>query len=157
MNPPYCPYCHKPAINVGGDIVYPHRPDLFGKRFWTCESCGAYCGCHPGTDKPLGALANKATRRARMEAHEAFDAIWKSGAMKRKEAYAWLQARMYEGHPIHIGESNEEMCRRIIAIIKDLNGQYPKKGWNVGFAMRVGTIVQESRITPPAKGEKETS
>jgi hypothetical protein len=62
-----------------------------------------------------------------MDAHEAFDRLWRSGAMKRKEAYAWLQARMYEGHPIHIGESNEETCRRIVA------------------------IVQEARLTPPAK------
>jgi hypothetical protein len=78
---------------VGGAAIYPHRRDLYGKRFYRC-SCGAFVGCHPGTDKALGSCAGPETRKARSAAHAAFDPIWKSGKMKRSDAYRALAGRM---------------------------------------------------------------
>lgn len=42
-----CDYCQRPAGLVTGASLYPHRPDLFEKRFWACSDCEAWVGCHP--------------------------------------------------------------------------------------------------------------
>lgn len=58
--------------------------------------------------------------RARIMAHDAFDRLWKSGRMKRGEAYLWLSERM--GLPqkeCHIGSFNVEQCERVIAIMEE--------------------------------------
>lgn len=53
-----CPYCERHAELVGGEVIYPHRPDLGSKKFWLCTPCNAYVGCHAGDDgtRPLGRL-----------------------------------------------------------------------------------------------------
>ena len=60
-----CDYCKNSANLVGGKIVYPHRKDLYSKKFWHCKGCEAYVGAHKGspTYKPLGRLANKELRK----------------------------------------------------------------------------------------------
>jgi len=59
---PTCPYCQQQAELVGGAAIYPHRQDLADKRLWNCAPCGAYVGCHDGTETPLGRLANAELR-----------------------------------------------------------------------------------------------
>lgn len=73
-----CSYCNKPAELVTGKEIYPHRPDLYPKKFWRCRPCTAYVGCHKpnagygdGT-RPLGRLANAELRAAKSAAHAAF-------------------------------------------------------------------------------------
>lgn len=112
-----CNYCQQPAQLVGGDVVYPHRRDLYGLRFYYCNPCGAWVGCHPGTTRPLGRLANAELRQAKVEAHAAFDPLWRSGRKKRKEAYAWL-AQQIGVERIHIGECDVETCRRVVEICR---------------------------------------
>lgn len=64
---------------------------------WLCE-CGAYTGCHAGTEKPLGRPAGPETRKARMAAHAAFDPLWQakmratgcSKSKARRAGYLWL-------------------------------------------------------------------
>jgi len=90
---PNCLECGKMAKLVKGDAIYPHRPDLYHKNFWLCR-CGAYCGCHGATTRPLGFPAGAETRRARNAAHAAFDPLWKSGKMTRREAYTWLASQL---------------------------------------------------------------
>jgi hypothetical protein len=115
-----CPYCNQTAVLVTGDVVYPHRPDLYEKRLYSCASCDAYVGCHPGTTRPLGRLANAELRAAKMKAHAYFDPLWKSGAMKRPAAYAWLAAQLgIERNDCHIGEFDIETCRRVVEICRD--------------------------------------
>lgn len=50
-----------------------------------------------------------------MKAHEAFDEIWKGGAMRRTQAYAWL-ANMLDIEPskCHIGMFDESQCEAVI-------------------------------------------
>lgn len=81
---------------VTGEIIYPHRPDLYHKNFWLCDQCGAYCGCHPGGSgrKALGYPCDARTRKARNAAHRAFDPLWRHGNMTRKQAYKWLSDKM---------------------------------------------------------------
>lgn len=115
--PKLCPYCGAPAALVTGREVYPHRPDLYAKPYWACLPCGAWTGCHPGTTKRMGRIANSETRRLKMAAHAAFDPLWKSGRMSRKKAYSWLQEQTgLSARDCHIGWMDDEQLRRIPGI-----------------------------------------
>ena len=105
-----CDYCHRDAQRVGAEKLYPHRPDLIGKWFWECEPCGAYVGCHPGTTVPLGRLANAELRRAKQSVHRALDPLWKSGKMKRKEAYAMLAKGLNMGFIYMTPAESDDAC-----------------------------------------------
>lgn len=129
MNP-ICPYCFKPAELVGGSTIYPHRPDLFGLKFWNCSACDAYVGCHKKgawiTERkqhsdgtlPLGRLANAELRRVKGWAHDAFDPLWRNGIMSRRDAYAWLAGRLgIQTQDCHIGMFDVAQCRSVIAAV----------------------------------------
>jgi hypothetical protein len=119
MSSPICPYCQIESKKITGKEIYAHRPDLYSKIFYQCQKCYAHVGCHPNTDKPLGDLACKKKRVARMLAHKAFDPIWKSGKEDRKDAYAWLCQEMgLSKSKCHIGMMNEEQCKRVVDICK---------------------------------------
>src|ERR1700684_383239 len=107
-----CRYCEQPAQLVDGTVIYPHRPDLAAKRFWACLPCSAWVGCHPGTEKPLGRLANAQLRAAKMAAHGIFDPLWKGGPMRRREAYRWLAGELgMEPKRCHIGYMDLTECQ----------------------------------------------
>lgn len=114
-----CPYCGEEAALMSGKVIYPHRKDLAEKRFWQCEPCDAYVGCHPNTTKPMGRLANRSLRQWKMMAHAHFDPMFKTGKMTRTEAYAWLAQRMglHKGD-CHIGMFNEEQCAEVVRLIE---------------------------------------
>lgn len=114
---PICPYCGQFSLLVGGQKIYPHRRDLYGKLFFLCEPCDAYVGCHQGTTNPLGRLANAELRAAKKQAHAAFDPIWKSGQKKRGSAYAWLADQLgIDKRECHIGMMDAETCRRVVEV-----------------------------------------
>lgn len=116
-NNPVCPYCKATAEKVTGKEIYPHRPDLYPLVFYRCTPCGAHVGCHRGTDKPLGMLANADLRTARICAHEAFDQLWREklpGKMTRSQAYFWLADKLgLSVEKCHIGMFNEAQCRQV--------------------------------------------
>lgn len=126
-----CPYCDRAAVLVTGNVIYLRRPDLFPKKFWNCEPCGAYVGCHPKADAhgrggcgdgtvPLGRLANAALRRAKQQAHAAFDPIWMSGRLNRRAAYAWLASLMgISKRNCHIGMFDVDACRAVVALVRE--------------------------------------
>lgn len=110
-----CPYCQNRAHFVRGDRLYPHRDDLADLWFWFCASCDAHVGCHGDTARPKGRLANAELRRARIDAHAAFDPLWESGDMHRGDAYRWLAGQL--GIPrkkCHIGNFDVARCRRVV-------------------------------------------
>jgi len=114
-----CPYCGNDAELVGGDVVYPHRPDLADKKIWRCVPCDARVGCHPETTKPLGRLANGPLRRAKMDAHAAFDPIWQRGEMKRGDAYGWLATQLgIAKEDCHIGMFDLRQCNKVVEICR---------------------------------------
>jgi hypothetical protein len=115
-----CPYCHAEAKLVGGAKIYPHRFDLHEKRFYLCSPCNAYVGCHPGTDKPLGRLADKELREAKMKAHSVFDPLWKSKTMKRSHAYGMLAERLgISKRDCHIGMFDVATCKRVVEVLNE--------------------------------------
>lgn len=125
---PVCPYCGKPSTLVTGAVVHPHMPELADKPIWACMPCKAWVGCHPGGQMPLGRLANAELRRAKQEAHNLFDPLWKAkmrrdGCSKREargKAYAWLADQL--GIPrenCHIGMFDAPTCRRVVDICRN--------------------------------------
>ena len=114
-----CPYCGAEAHKVTGKEIYPHRKDLYSKKFYQCKPCDAYVGCHPNSDKPLGRLANADLRRAKMAAHAAFDPIWKSGNKSRSKAYSWLaEAMKLTPDKCHVGMFDVAQCEQVVALCK---------------------------------------
>lgn len=121
-----CPYCHKPAELVDSIEIYGRS---YGMAY-LCRPCGAYVGCHKGTDKPLGRLANAELRKWKMRAHAAFDWLWKGGFMNRTKAYAWLASELnIPKEKCHIGMMDIDMCQKVIAAsLKFLQDESKKKG-----------------------------
>jgi len=127
-----CDYCGDEASLVGGDIIYPYRPDLATKKFWYCYADNAYVGTHQNSsnNKPLGRLANKNLRKLKSAAHSYFDPLWKrfierdglSKSKARKILYKWLAKELdIEKHQCHIGMFDEETCKRVIDLCKNDN------------------------------------
>lgn len=114
-----CPYCQQRARLVDGEELYPHRRDLYGNLFYRCTPCQAWVGCHPGTDKTLGRLANAELRRAKSAAHAAFDPLWKQGNLTRAQAYAWLGKQMgLTPEQTHIGMFDVEQAVRVVELCR---------------------------------------
>ena len=132
-----CDYCGKEAPLVTGEKIYPHRKDLYSLKFYECEPCEAYVGCHkphpkhnPNGDRPLGRLATKMLRMYKSQAHSVFDKLWRDTEIfkSRSEAYKWLSGVMKkEQKDTHIGMFNEEECEQVINLATDkLNEYYTK-------------------------------
>lgn len=123
-----CPYCNSAARLVDDATIYHGRS--YGKKVWVCEqfpACDSYVGCHKGSDRPLGRMANKALRDAKQAAHGAFDALWlrkveREGCSKkhaRTAGYAWLARQLgIRADECHIGMMDAETCLRVVEICK---------------------------------------
>lgn len=120
-----CPYCGRPAEWVPNAEVY-GRPYGASYMIWLCRPCEAWVGCHKNTREPKGTLAKKELRDLRIAAHDHIDPLWRDGRYQRRQVYAALNR--WFGQIIHIGESDEDMCKRILAtdmaeIMEDKDGQ----------------------------------
>ncbi|MGF7131966.1 hypothetical protein P3T40_003449 [Paraburkholderia sp. EB58] len=121
-----CPYCDRDAVLVKGTVIYPHRQDLYARNFWHCASCDAYVGTHRRNrklklngDEPLGRLANRELRKAKVATHAAFDPLWVSGAMTRQAAYEWLAGAIgVSSDNCHIGMFDLDACRAVVAAVE---------------------------------------
>jgi hypothetical protein len=112
-----CVECGGNGRLVKGDQVHPDRPDAANELYYLC-ACGAYCGAHPGTCRPLGRPANRDTRKARIRAHKVFDRLWKGGLMGREAAYAWLADRVGVARfNCHIGLFDRSTADRVTRIV----------------------------------------
>lgn len=131
---PRCSACEAGAVTlVGVQTIYPNRRDLWQREdgstpwYWRCE-CGAYCGAHRDTLKPFGTPADAATRQARMDAHAAFDPLWRrkmrkeglSATKARGKGYKWLAAQLgMEPKFCHIGEMTAADARRVVDVCRN--------------------------------------
>ena len=121
-----CDYCGVAAQVVTGKFLYPRRPDLAKHKFWYCEDCQAWVGCHHNDIRqPKGRLANAELRKMKMAAHRAFDPIWMNGSWKgsrsrkRGKAYRMLADKMgITVDKCHIGMFNLDQCRKVIDICR---------------------------------------
>lgn len=62
-----------------------------------------------------GSLADGELRHKRIQAHRAFDRLWRSGLMTKKEAYQWMQTEFgLHEEQAHIAQFGAYMCDRLI-------------------------------------------
>ena len=118
--PKICRYCGGVIRLVPADTVYRTSSGRFGmknEKIYQCQNCNARVGCHKGTDRPLGNVANEVLRLKRMEAHRVFDALWKSGRMTRTGAYRWLAGELHlRPDRAHIGGFEMDQCQKVIEL-----------------------------------------
>lgn len=111
-----CPYCKGKADLVDSKVIY--KRVSYGMA-WLCKPCDAYVGCHYGTNKPLGRLANKELRQWKMKAHHVFDPLWKTGKLSRNRAYSVLAEKLeMDIRKCHIGMFDVEECKKVVEIFE---------------------------------------
>ncbi len=118
-----CPYC-------GAKARLADSSEIYGKSYgpaYLCSNyprCDAYVGCHPGTTKPLGRLANKELRQWKKGAHRYFDRLWKgpNATFTRADAYAALAAKLgVTAERCHIGMFDVAQCKAAVEAAKALS------------------------------------
>jgi ssDNA-binding Zn-finger/Zn-ribbon topoisomerase 1 len=124
MTPVKCPDCGSPMVlRETTRFLYPKSGQP--RRFYGCSKypqCRATHGAHPNGN-PCGIPGDASTKKARIEAHNVFDTLWKSGRMTRPQAYQVMQELM--GLPesqAHIAMFNREQCSKLVSAILT---QYP--------------------------------
>ncbi|HEY1900740.1 MAG TPA: zinc-finger-containing protein [Steroidobacteraceae bacterium] len=125
---PICPYCTATAVYLPSSAqIYQGRD--YGP-VWCCNVCNAYVGCHPGTNRPLGRLANAELRKWKRAVHHVFDPIWRRRYELRvlddPKYKVWMarggrykQLAQLLGIPVdqcHIGMFDVPMCKRAVEI-----------------------------------------
>jgi len=94
--------------------------------FYGCEKyaetgCKGSHNCHKNTAEPLGIPADSDTRKARREAHEVFDQLWRDqglGKMSRQAAYQWMQTHLkLSEEDAHIARLDRAGCERLIKAV----------------------------------------
>ncbi len=124
--PEICRYCGGIVRLVPASMVYgaasAKRLKLEKEMFYQCQNCNARVGCHKGTTRPLGNLANEVLRLKRMETHRVYDAFWKHRGMTRTQAYKWLaeQLQLTESQA-HIGSFEMDQCQMVIDLCKKMD------------------------------------
>ena len=128
MKPPeICKYCGGivrliPASAVYGDAT--QRLGLAHEFVYQCQNCNARVGCHKGTTRPLGDVANEGLRLKRMETHRVFDTFWKRRHMTRSNAYKWLSEQLdIPREEVHIGGFEMDTCEKLIRLCREYENQ----------------------------------
>ena len=86
---------------------------------YQCQNCNARVGCHKGTTRPLGDVANEILRLKRIEAHQVFDAYWQKMHISRTKAYQWLARELkLSEEDTHIGGFEIDTCQRVIDLCR---------------------------------------
>lgn len=131
--PTICRYCGGAVRLVSASKVYgpaaAARLGIERQSFYQCQNCNARVGCHPGSTRPLGNLANGALRMKRMETHHVFDSFWKERGMSRTQAYKWMAKKMRLSEELaHIGGFEIDRCQKLIKLCeKERNKEQKQK------------------------------
>ena len=117
-----CRYCGgvvrlMPARKIYGDST--DRLGLANEHIYLCQNCNARVGCHKGTNRPLGNVANEVLRLKRRETHQVFDSFWQKNGMSRTRAYKWLASQMnLSEKDAHIGGFEMDQCQQVIDLCR---------------------------------------
>ncbi len=100
----------------------------FKTPFYGCVTYPACRGTHGANPDgaPLGTPVDKATRKARVDAHRVFDKLWQTPddpaqkpLMSRSEAYTWLQKEMgLSQNAGHFAQFDRVQCEKVIELVR---------------------------------------
>ena len=124
--PTICRYCGGVIRLMPARKIYGASTDRLGlasENIYLCQNCNARVGCHKGTNRPLGNVANEVLRLKRRETHQVFDQYWQSSGLSRTKAYKWLAGQMnLPEKNAHIGGFEMDQCQQVIDLCeKELN------------------------------------
>ncbi|NHB94484.1 zinc-finger-containing protein [Photorhabdus cinerea] len=118
--PTECRYCK-------GDVTIASHKEVFGRNYskwpwlYICTECRAYVGMHQFTCIPLGTLANKATRNARMNGHYHFEEMREKCNLGRTDAYKFLARKLgINFSECHFGWFDIDTCYRAKEICENM-------------------------------------
>lgn len=119
----HCPYCGAKATLRPSSDVYGAEAKSY-RYLYVCNrypKCDAYVAAHEKSKLPMGTLANGELRHKRIEAHKAFDWLWKSGLMSKWQAYKWMQGKLgLNDKQAHIAKFSDYMCNQLINICSEV-------------------------------------
>lgn len=103
------------------------RKDRAHKKFWQCENCKSYVGCHKDTYESLGILADKEMRELKKECHKKFDWLWRYDHgpfyKNRRSAYYYLSNHLgIRPMECHFGLLDKHLLEKALLILN-------RKGW----------------------------
>jgi hypothetical protein len=76
----------------------------------------------------LGIPASKEVKQLRIAAHDAFDRLWKTKRMGRREAYRWMQKTMgMSSEEAHIGRFDAEKCQQLVQHVLVYEAQHTSR------------------------------
>lgn len=117
--PTSCRFCGGVVTLESNSVVYGQE---YGKwpYMYLCDDCRAYVAVHPKTDIPMGTLANRAIREARVSAKNCWK-IWARGmGYGRSEAYENLAKILcIPVGECHFGWFDTDMCDLVIFELED--------------------------------------
>lgn len=101
------------------DVALHRTQTRYGGR-WSCPALGCTVVAWEGqTSTP----ADQETRDARRAAHDAFDPLWRSGRMRRREAYARLAKFLgISKARCHIGMFGLDRCKQVLKFVQTEKG-----------------------------------
>ena len=115
-----CPYCGAQALLRPASVIYGKRAADPAAPYYVCArypACDSYVAAHKSSRLPMGTLANAELRHKRIQAHAAFDRLWESGLMNKRQAYLWLQAKLdLPEQEAHIGKFSMFRCEQVIQL-----------------------------------------
>lgn len=100
----------------------PHdRPFYSCVRFPSCR--GSHLAHADGA--PVGIPADAQTRKARADAHQAMDRLWKDGQRTRDQAYAMISGLV--GFPARLGSCDFQQCLSVLMAVEDYLRDHPEE------------------------------
>lgn len=91
---------------------------FYGCEYWATTRCPGSHSAHKKDGSPMGVPATAKVKRARNNAHRAFDALWNGPRrlMKRKAAYRWMRRTMkLSKDEAHIAMFDERLCAQLVS------------------------------------------
>jgi len=121
LNPPtHCDCCGAKTVELVDNSEIYGRPYGDWHYAYLCRTCDAYVGLHPGTDLPLGTMADKVTRQARQQKRGFLTLIDTGFGGDADAAYVWLAEQMgIDQKECHWGLFTLEQCNRAAQIVSD--------------------------------------
>lgn len=114
--PTACPYCSGAVTLVTNDVIYGEA--MGWPLIYYCQNCYARVSCHPGTNIPMGVMADRKTQKARVEAHQHLDALLRGKSDWHRQQLYKLIAAIMGVRIARISYFNAEECNRIIQMCK---------------------------------------
>lgn len=118
-----CPECGA-AMEL---VTHPEwtYPSGAPRKLYRCTDrlfCTGGHGAHPD-GAPLGVPGDRATRAARVRAHDALDVLAAHFGLSRKAVYVWLRTAMQLTEAeAHVGRFTAEQCAAVVRLVKDVVG-----------------------------------